>query len=480
MKKKILCLSRSYLSKLLPTLAQHDPEREYFHIVQNQEEEKRVKGLGGTVIFNIETAVREGMKAGVSEWNEPNDFRKMTGFDWSPLYTDRYLLNLPENRRLRVAGALFKGIEDLFRQSKFDYFLSEPVALFTTHILYYFCRKNQVQCRFWVNTYFPGYFFFASQLDYSRVHERQTPTTDDTDLDKLIENFCHGVAEDKAGPVYHFSFSNDKAKSQQNYLKQRTGDSALVLRPGLKTKVLQCLRLARSFFYRLTFPLWGDFQSAASFREHLYYFKCLVVPKKYYDDLPTQEDPRFVTYTLQYEPEASLLYAAPNFFNQIGFVEMILRSLPSDKILYVKEHPNQFGALGLKNWRELRKRYHNVRYIYGRESGRKLIRASSMVVTISSSAGMDALLLGKNVVVAGRVFYDQFPNVTRISSYQELPTALRNPGLTLPRQQIIDRIVPYLKQMAAHSYEGDPQPSGALYSTENLRHLTTAIATEFV
>jgi hypothetical protein len=103
-----------------------------------------------------------------------------------------------------------------------------------------------------------------------------------------------------------------------------------------------------------------------------------------------------------------------------------------------------------------------------------------MVVTISSTAGMDALLLGKNVVVAGRVFYDQFPNVTKISSYKDLPMALQTPSLTLPRQQVIEQVIPHLRHLATHSYVGDPQPSSSLYSNENLGHLTKAIASEFV
>ena len=125
MKKKLLCWSRSYLSKLYPTIAKNDPDRDYFHIVQNTAEEKRVLELGGSVVLNIEKVVKAAItnNSAACDWCEPEDFRALTGFEWSPLYTDRYLLNLPASLRLQVAGAIFQAIQKLFTKYKFDYFL---------------------------------------------------------------------------------------------------------------------------------------------------------------------------------------------------------------------------------------------------------------------------------------------------------------------------------------------------------------------
>jgi len=481
MKKKILCLSRSYLSKLFPTIAQNDNGREYFHIVQNTAEEKRVKSLGGEVVLNIETYVSSVFTSNDLDikWEEPDDFRTITGFNWSPLYTDRYLSNFPEATRLKVAGAVYKAISELFSKYNFDYFLSEPVALFTTHVLLYFCKKNETEARLWVNCYFPDYFFFAAGLDYSIPSPvlKQYSKDEISLLDKHIKSYCEGVQEDKTGPAYHFSFSKDPDKGL-NYFQQRVGNASLVLKPELKTIVLQSLRVIRAIYSWSLFPKKGDFQSAASFNEHWFYFKCLLTSRKYYDNIPDRGTQDVITYTLQYEPEASLLYAAPDFYNQLVFVEMILRSLPDGQSLYVKEHPNQFGALGIKEWRKLRKKYHHLKFIYGRESGRELIKSSSMVITLSSTAGMDAILLGKPVIVAGRVFFSNFPNVKCINSYSELAALLQQPHKALPTQDIMQDILNHFRNMGINSYLGDPQPSSILYSDENLTHLINAISQE--
>ncbi len=477
MKKKILCFSRSYLSKLLPTLDGLDGERDYYHIVLCSSEEKRVKDVGGTVVLNIESVVKQGLLDSNSaslKWSEPNDFREVTGFNWSPIYSDRYLPNLPESKRLAVAGIVFDSLDKLFKEYQFDYFISEPVALFITHAIFYFCEKNDVKSRFWVSTFFPDHFFFCEKLDYSSPAVRDHAAILSPEDEKSIKEFCEGVMNDKAGPVYHFSFT-DEGKKSLTYFKQRTGGAALILSPTLLMTFLQGLRCMRAWFYNLSFPYKGDFQTAASFKEHLFYFKCLLTNRRYYDSLPENTESA-VLYSLQYEPEASLLYAGPDFFDQISFVEMILRGLPSEKILYVKEHPNQFGALGLDQWKKLRKKYHSIRYIYGRESGRELIKKCSSVVTVSSSVGMDSVLLGKPVLLAGKAFYHDFPNVVKITGYSDIPELLKTAQVDITsKDKLLSLVTDKLAGIYANSYKGDPQPSAQLYSKDNLAYLIKAI-----
>jgi hypothetical protein len=479
--KKILCWSRAYLSQLFPVIDSKDEGREYYHIVQTNAEEKRVKRLGGRVILNIEQLVKDALinKKNDSLWCEPENFRNITGFSWSPIYSDRYLLNFDEDERLLIAGSIFNALDKLFVKYKFDYATSEPVALFTTHLLLYFCKKNDVKPRFVVSTYFPGYFFFSSNIGYAHPSPRSEKLSANelNDLKESIQNYCERVFQDKAGPVYHFSFVDKTSK--QGYFAQRKGSAALILSPGLKAKGLQGLRLLRALFYKLTFPYMGDFQTAGSFKEHAFYFKCLFTSLSYYDSFSNTADNSVITYPLQYEPEASLLYAAPQFHNQVAFVENILRALPDNTYLYVKEHPNQFGALGLKPWRELRKKYHNIKFVYGRESGRELIKISDKVITISSTAGMDGVLLGKPVLIVGQTFYENYTNTFRVSSINDLATYLNSEIEVKAPDVVMEDVVENLLILAHDSYKGDPQPSDSLYGDENMKNLIEAFSQEF-
>ncbi len=475
---KILCLSRSYLSKLLPTLGANDNEHEYLHIVQTDKEEGIIQTLGGKVVLNIQSIIRKALADTESPlWEEPEDMRDVTGFNWSALYSDRYLVHFKGEQRLRIAGVLQHAIEQLFKEHHFSGFLSEPVALFITHITFYQCRKYGTKPLLWCNTYFSDHFYFAAEADISTPVRRQPLNEQSTQLlDEKIGEYVSGIICDKTGPVYHHSFSGTK-QNRFGYFKQRRGESPLVLRPGWTSRFIQIARLVRSTWNRINFRSNGDFMSAGAVSEHKFYLGCLFASNSIYDTPPQGEIDNNVVYPLQYEPEASLLYFAPHVINQITFVETTLKALPDKRILWVKEHPNQFGALDTLSWRKLKARYSNLRFVHGRQNGRDLIKHSALVVTISSSMGMDALLLGRHLLVAGKVFYDQFTGSIRTRSPEILAQELNNPA-NYQLQDNSNTNTQELIKFGQHAYPGDPQPSHNLYEPENLSLLVQAIQTE--
>ncbi len=479
MKKKLLCLSRSYLAHLLATLgAEHLNEVDYYHIVQNDKEEELVRSREGNVVLNVQTVVREAFRDPNSpRWIEPEDMRQITGFNWSAIQSDRYLPNFPFDKRERIAGALQRAVAKLFADRHYDGFLSEPVALFVTHILYYHCLKNGTRPLLWCNNYFSGYFYFANKTEIS-VPVRREPMSEVevAALRERVTAFAHGVVEDRAGPIYHHAFSGSKP-SRLGYFKQRSGRMPLVLQPGLVNRLIQVARLARVFVARLRFPSGSDFMTAGAVAEHRFYLRCLLAPTSFYDKPPTTYSINNVVYPLQYEPEASLSYFAPHLINQISFVENILRALPHGKVLWVKEHPNQFGALNESAWRNLKNRYNNLRFVHGRKNGRELIKNSALLVTISSTMGLDGLLLGRKVLVGGGVFYSRFTGAIRTESYLALSKELNNHD-NYKGLENFEAILRELVAFGRNSYAGDPQPSEYLFSSENISQLRQAISDE--
>lgn len=473
----ILCFSRSYLARLLPMIGARDPGATYLHIAQTEAEAALIRSHGGTVVLVVETAVRDAWASATDSWLEPQDFRRLTGFDWSPIALDRYMSNFSQTDRQRIASILFVKISELFQAQRIDFFLNEPVAHFLGHVIFYLSRKNGVQQLLWCNTYFPGYFYFSENLDISEA-SRPTPMApiDEEALRESVMSYAHGVAADRAGPIYHHTFTKDRSK-KPGLFHARKGFAPYVVKPGAVAILFQIVRLARSVVRRALFRQHGDYISAGSVREHFFYLRCLVARRAGYDPIPADFSDDNVVYPLQYEPEASLLYFAPEIVDQYSFVETILRALPSNKRLWVKEHPNQFGALRAKRWRDLKSRYHNLRFVHGRESGRSLIRASPLVVTISSTMGLDGLLMGRRLLVAGRVFFNHFTGAKHIQSYAALATALNDAENYVVEDQIednIDEIVAF----GRHCYPGDPQPAEILYSEGNLNRLVSAIVAQ--
>ena len=251
MPRTVLCLSRSYLSRLLPEIGARDEGACYVHIVQNDNEAAYIASVGGEVVLNIQTVVRDALRGQDSPpWQEPADFRRLTGFDWSPIHADRYLTQFPPALRLRIAGALFDALSRLFETRRIDAFLSEPVALFITQATFYLCRRHGVRPMLWANSYFPDHFYFADAVDIA-IPVRQPPLAGE-DAERLrakVAAFVHGVIEDRAGPAYHHSFLS-RQLSRLSYFKQRRGEEPLVLRvvaaaDKVAAEVLEQLHVAR-------------------------------------------------------------------------------------------------------------------------------------------------------------------------------------------------------------------------------------------
>jgi hypothetical protein len=479
--KTILCFSRSYLANLLSELGKKDNDHEYLHIVQTKEELRLIEAKGEKVILCLEKVVKDGMKKVNKniKFNEPDDFRKVTNFFWSPIMTDRYISYYDKEKREQIATLLFNAIEELFNKYKFDYFMSEPVALFSAQIMFYFSKKSGTQVRVWSPCYFPGYFYFSSNFTNSEgvcSRDKNVNTNNCTDY---IRTFASNVILDKSGPKYHYSFA-EKDNSFLAYFKKRNGNAALTVDPNFKTKLIQSMRLGYALLSKFTYPLIGDFQLAASWREHLFYLRCLFFSKKYYDIIPDEFSENNVMFPLHFEPEAAISYMSPANDIQINLIESILKTLPSNKILWVKEHPNQFGALDMKQWKDLRKKYSNLRYIFGRESGRQLIKISALVISISSTAGMDALLLSKNVIVLADVFYKNFSGAYPCDNIPKISNLLNNKEIYVIDNGMGNLAVEDLCEYGQKSYKGESDPSKTLFSESNLNNLLSAIKLEFI
>ena len=156
-KPTVLCFSRSYLSELIPRLERHSKGMVFLHIVQTITEKHKVESNGGKVVLCLEETVKLGLKGPSKPWVEPDDFRSKTGLAWDPIALDRHLVQFAEKTRNTIARTIFLEFENLFSKYEINSVLSEPVALFPTHVLLYLCKRHGAAPLLWANSYFPDY-----------------------------------------------------------------------------------------------------------------------------------------------------------------------------------------------------------------------------------------------------------------------------------------------------------------------------------
>jgi hypothetical protein len=115
---------------------------------------------------------------------------------------------------------------------------------------------------------------------------------------------------------------------------------------------------------------------------------------------------RYVFFPLHLDPEASTMIYAPNFVNQLNLIDILAKNIPLTHKLYIKEHIPNIGTRPKEFYNEIKK-YPNAKLISPWADTFDLIKNSSLVVTISGTAGFEAALMNIPVIIFSRTFYSE-------------------------------------------------------------------------
>jgi hypothetical protein len=139
---------------------------------------------------------------------------------------------------------------------------------------------------------------------------------------------------------------------------------------------------------------------------------------------PSLTEP-YVYLPLQFQPEISTLTYAIRFEDQAHLARELSKALPAGWRLYVKDHTSMVGRRSRAFYRELTELY-NVTLVDARVNTFDLIKGAKAVATITSTAGWEAFIFGKPVVVFGDVFFEQCPGVAKFDLSDDFATRLSN------------------------------------------------------
>jgi len=122
-----------------------------------------------------------------------------------------------------------------------------------------------------------------------------------------------------------------------------------------------------------------------------------ILNRPYYND-------KYFLFPLHYMDDAQITFREP-LLDQFKLISIISRALPVGYYLYVKPHPHYFGTD--VSFKELIKvaRLKNVKVIDPSTPPVNLIRNSVGVITVNSTTGFEALVMGVPVLTFGHDFY---------------------------------------------------------------------------
>ena len=197
---------------------------------------------------------------------------------------------------------------------------------------------------------------------------------------------------------------------------------------------------------------------------------------RFESSLPVGE--KFYFYPFHLEPEAVVQYLADGIYkNQVKLIENIAASLPPGYYLYVKDHPHEFAYRKADDYERLLN-IPNIRLLDSNIPGKEIIMNSIGVVTINSTAGFEALLMGKQVYCFGTCMYSFVPRVHYIKNIRDLREAMYK-EMTIAQYRDDVFLEAYIMAVLTSSYPGyiDGFVGGAQIPNMDLEKNAQLIAT---
>ena len=105
--------------------------------------------------------------------------------------------------------------------------------------------------------------------------------------------------------------------------------------------------------------------------------------------------------------------------NQVKLIQNIAAQLPPGDILYVKDHPHDFGYRSADDYIALTN-VPNIRLLEHNFPGKAVIKSAKGVFTINGTSGFEAVILGKPAFIFGNAFYRNCPGVFQIQHVRNL------------------------------------------------------------
>ena len=140
---------------------------------------------------------------------------------------------------------------------------------------------------------------------------------------------------------------------------------------------------------------------------------------------PFEPIPNYIYFPLHFQPEMTSCMLGPTFVNQYLLIHLVDKLLPDGWKLLVKEHPKQqFCNRYFGYYKDILMQTKNTCLVNFDTNSYDLIKHCRAVLTISGTAGWEALFHEKPVLLCGNNFYQYAPGVFHIVSESDLKNAL--------------------------------------------------------
>lgn len=108
----------------------------------------------------------------------------------------------------------------------------------------------------------------------------------------------------------------------------------------------------------------------------------------------------------------ALTLRSPIYLDQINVIQKLLKKIPKNELLYIKEHPARIGALNFIAAFKILSKYKNFEILYPSINSYEILKNCKSVITINSKTGYEALIMNKSLFVFGESYYKELSFVS--------------------------------------------------------------------
>lgn len=359
----------------------------------------------------------------------------------TPMYTHEDLL--------RILQVTAQTIEHFLDEEKPDVVFFSVISNLSSMLLFHMAKKRGIKT--WL-MYCPrvgnkqalssGYDTF---LDLEEVYTAIANTPNDPEHARYISDAQTYLKSFQEQPTYFVESSASRG---------RYANSVALRRSHLAFIMPKTMGRSIRWFFRMNYEYWKNPHRDDYTTIKPWHFVIDKIKSKYRvlrgaADLygaPTPDE-AYAFFALHTEPEALPMILAPFYMDQAWLIKQVAKSLPVDFKLYVKDHPMMIGRRPGSFYEEIKK-IPNVKLIDPVTKSFSLIDKARLVFTITGTAGWEAALLKKPVIIFSKVFYSRLSMVKNCRSMPELPTLVQDQltNFTYDEEELVHFIAAILQE----------------------------------
>ena len=414
--------------------------RDLSSVLKNRGTASRFSGMAYAKVPELADAIFESVTF-ISDWQPESeiDFQFLSRLEHrysvtisEMIHADRHMMRMPPQDRLPLAQWILRRFLTGMQTHQVNLIIAEGLDDFISFFAQQYAHVENIGFVYPVVARMGANVFLSNTKDTG-------PKGFETSFEAHLNQFKSELSA--AESINTTLATYIKAKEQPIYVKKSAG---LLFKVGDRKdfkiwgQLIKRFILDRKGFHYNVSPFRAPLNRILKITRALRYWGMMRRKAVELNRLPRG---RYFIYPIHFHPEAATLIQGRHFNDQIRIVEMISKALPADVTLVIKEHKVNIGRHPLSFYRRLSE-FHNVAFVSENIDVYALISGAIGTITISSSMGLETMMLGKPVLAFGDVFYTRSKNVIKAHDITQMKS--------------------YIQSMITHSF--DPVDRSALFA----------------